>query len=152
VIDRLSTNAFSNWVASDATCSDLGCAMAEVRYLSKVYPNVSVLDVAAALMKCNDAPEVCDDGLFVPLVLQGNRRLKLPAALFSGDPVRLCEKLLLQFDLKLGISWAHTYAGESGKHALLNKRMQLRASPPAVLEPLFLVFVSARAGAVASDH
>ena len=150
MIDRLSTNAFSNWVASEATCSDLGCAMAEVRYLSKVYPNVSVLDVVAAAMKC-DTPEVCDDGLFVPLVLQGNRRLKLPAALFSGDPVRLCEKLLLQFDLKLGISWAHTYAGESGRHALLNKRMQLRASPPAVLEPLFLVFASARARPFAPD-
>ena len=53
--------------------------MAELRYLKKVYPTVSAIDVVSALLAIKETT-VCEDGLFVPLTLQGNRRLKLPTA------------------------------------------------------------------------
>lgn len=112
--------------------------MAELRYLKKVYPTVSAIDVVSALLATKETT-VCEDGLFVPLTLQGNRRLKLPTALFGGNTIRLCERLMIAWDIKLGISWTHCHADKSDAHAMLSRHMQMRASPPAVLEPLFMV-------------
>ena len=107
-------------------------------YLSKAFPSAEPPAVVDALLTEGRVTE-CEDGRFMAILLEGNRQIKIPSEMGHGCAVKLADRILLEWGVKIGGSWANTHAKCSSKHAQVARRFADRLSPPAILEPLFTV-------------
>jgi hypothetical protein len=135
VIDSEITNPFSN---CDTSPPILSLDMSVLAYLSRAFPSAEPPAVVDALLSEGCVTE-CEDGRFMAILLKGNRQIKIPSEMGQGCPIKLADRILLEWGVKIGGSWANTHAGCSSKHAQVARRFADRLSPPAILEPLFTV-------------
>lgn len=123
--------------------------MSVMSYLKRAYPLVEPHAVASALL-CEGKTTQCEDGRFMVVVLEGNRRVKIPSELGQGCSFKMADRILLEWGLHIGGSWAYTHSADGPLHSRVARRFVDRLSPPAVLETLFMVFLRARAAVPAN--
>ena len=135
VIDSEITNAFSNWFTSAST---LSWAMSVLSYLKRAFPSVEPPAVVDALLT-PECVTFCEAGRFIAIRLEGNKQIKIPSDMGKGCPVNLADRILLEWGIQIGGSWAKTHAYKGPQHKRVAERFLNRLSPPPVLEQLFTV-------------
>lgn len=112
--------------------------MSVLSYLKRAFPSVEPPAVVDALL----TPErvtFCEDGRFIAIRLEGNKQIKIPSDMGKGCPVNLADRILLEWGIQIGGSWAKTHAYKGPQHKRVAERFLNRLSPPPVLEQLFTV-------------
>lgn len=135
MIDSDITNAFSNWEISAPIRFS---SMSVLAYLKRAFASVDPPSVVDALLSDGRVTE-CEGGRFMVVTLEGNKQIKIPSEMGNGCPVKLADRILLEWGVRIGGSWARTHAERSSKHAQVARRFSERLSPPAIVEPLFTV-------------
>jgi len=112
--------------------------MSALQYLKKAYASIEVHEVVDALLRPTQF-QMIEDGRFLEIIVRGNKRVKIPSNLGGGSHFELAEKLLLEWGVRIGASWALANAPVSPLHDRMAMRFRNRISPPMVLEQLFMV-------------
>lgn len=111
--------------------------MSVLQYLRKTYPSVEVHDVVDCLLKPTHF-KLIEDGRFIELMLGANNRVKIPGDFGRGNHFEIAERLLLEWGVKIGASWALNNESASPLHERMASHFRKRISPPMMLEQLFM--------------
>lgn len=83
--------------------------------------------------------KLIEDGRFFEIIVGANKRVKIPSEFGRGNHFELAEKLLLEWGVKIGASWALNNERISPIHNRMAQHFKTRISPPMALEQLFMV-------------
>lgn len=112
--------------------------MSALQYLLKTYPSVEVHQVVDSLLKPTHF-KLIEDGRFLEIIVGANNRVKIPSNLGRGNHFELAERLLLEWGVKIGASWALNNEATSPLHQRMAMHFKKRISPPMALEQLYMV-------------